>query len=132
MAKKYRLLVGQHIENIPGTEIEATYSAGDTFESASNLERFNSPGHSPKFERLQDDVKVGPKSRVKATPTPEQLPEVQTQLNDEESTDEATDTLESMSVAELYKFAKENDIDLGRARKKNELIEVIRKASESE
>ena len=123
---KYRLLVGQHIENIPGTQIEVTYNAGDTFESASRLEKFNSPGHSPKFERLQDDVKVGVKS------TPKVSNDLPPNLVEEGSDGDSVDALDSMTVAELYKFARENDIPIGNARKKHELIEAIRKAASTD
>lgn len=113
--QKYRLLVGQHIQNDPETKseshprgIEVTYNAGDTFVSDTLLEKFNSPGHSPKFERLQDDVKVETVQQAAIT--------------------KHGDPYDTMTVAQLQAHAAAEEIDVRRARTKDDIIRLIRAA----
>lgn len=108
---KYRLLVGQHIQNDVETKKEVTYNAGDTFVSESLLEKFNSSGHSPKFERLQDDVKV------------ETLKEAAVAKHG--------DPYDTMTVAELQAHAHEEEIDVRRARTKDDIIKLLRAADKA-
>lgn len=125
---KFRLLNGSHTVThkkpdasgklrITGrTVFKATSSELPVIESAVDLcEKFNHP-MSKKFERVPDDtvctktVEVGLNTQSNAQgPNP-------------------ADEILSMSLKQLQRYAQENDIDIGNAQRKEDLIRIITEA----
>lgn len=111
--KKFRLVVGQHIQNDPsgakdadGRPISKTYRQGDIVPSEKDLvQMFNAPG-SVKFQRVFQDEEEYTQSIAPAA--------------------KPTDGLEDLSVKELQRLAAEDEIDLRGAVKKDEIISAIR------
>lgn len=101
---KYRLTQGTHYEN------ETKYIAGQIVESKRDLTLFNHPG-SVRFEKVGEDAKDNP---IPQAPTTKQSG--------------AHETLLSMSVEELKQMAAEEEIDLGKAKTKSEIVDAISKA----
>lgn len=93
---KFQLLAGRHITG--QKEERRIYRIGDVIESDDDLvKRFGGD----KFQRVDDDAKA-------------------TDVNDSRRA-----TLEAMTLKELRKFADDEEIDLGGASRKNEIINVI-------
>lgn len=105
----FELLVGSHFEGIEPDGQPKQYRQGDIFHSRSNLLKFNSPG-SIKFRRANAP------DRYFAEPEPVQAHE------------EPRDELAGMTVEQLKDFASGQDIELGKARTKDELVRAIRQA----
>lgn len=98
----FRLLAGRHHEG------GITYNRGDVFKSASDLLKHNR-GHR-KFELLAE------------------TPQVQQTAPTSTLTSEPTDELSGRTVAELRAMAEEDEIDLGGATKKEDILRIIREA----
>jgi len=109
---KFKVLRGQHSE---GGE---TYRAGDVVDSASDLNRHNSPG-AKKFEQLEGGVADVPSASPPATPA----------VEDEDSGEESDD-LDDMTVVQLKTFAEEEEIDLAGVSRKDEILSTVRAALE--
>ncbi len=99
---KFRLLQGVHGEG-KGPNLKVYYP-GDVIETESDLCKFNTPSSSPKFEKL--DASGVP---AKGAPYP-------------------GDQLDAMTVERLREFAAEEEIDLVDARKRDDILQVIRRA----
>lgn len=98
---RYRLRAGSHIDK------NGTYKQGDVFDSDEDLvKRF---GHQ-KFERVYSEVTHKPVEKS------------------DKASDKSDDGLESMTLEELRKFAEGEEIDLGKATRKDEIIKAIRAA----
>jgi hypothetical protein len=99
---KYRIVRGIHIE------AGVVYKSGENniLESASDLTRFNLP-ESFRFEKLTEN-----------TPT--------SIVSDPSSATTNDDGLETMSEAELRKFAESEKIQLPKGAKKEDVIKAIR------
>lgn len=130
---KFRLLAGGHSVILkqavnPGDKVEYyTYHKDDVFESATDLELLNAPPATnlrKKFERVPDNTPVTPMT-VRPTNSAPPYP------LDSASSPQFNDALENMTIAELKQYAAEEEIDLGKASKKEEVIEVIRKAADA-
>ena len=123
---RFKVLEGKHIEGghndgkgnrVPGT----VYSRGDVVETKDNLLRFNSGARRPKFEKLDDAAPITQQSATpQAKPSTPHSPAVAVKNQ------MAFATLESMSVAELQKYCEGEEIDLGRAKSKDEILKVIK------
>lgn len=108
MAKKtYKLLRGRHVEG--RGDDRKTYKRSDRITTDKDLLKFNKPGIAPKFELLS----IG---REDAEETGEAAPSL------------ANDALEDLTVAQLRHIAEEEEIDLGGAARKDEIIARIRAA----
>jgi hypothetical protein len=131
---KYRLLRGSHHETKwvqQGSEQVdegTTYHKGDLIETDDDLLKYNSgDARSPKFERVLEGT--------------EQVPDTVEALEVERSRIEqriaelkgkpASDPLEDMTVADLRALADSEEIDLGEARTKAQIIEAIRQAHQA-
>lgn len=95
---KFQILHGTH------TEWGKTYKRGQIIESMSDLDRFNKPG-ARKFRRLD------------ALPEP---------ITDVPVNNKPTDTYDEMTIDELRAWAEGEEIDLGGATKKADIIKVLR------
>jgi len=130
MAKrKFRLLAGCHSEGTDQDGKPITFRKGDVFESDYNLDKmFNSVG-AIKFEAL-DGVQF--KSALEDMSDEELAAEVVRRQeakagNQPTSTEyQEEDSLDSMTVRELKNFAEQEEIDLGNASTKENIIRVIR------
>jgi len=141
MGMKFRVLRGNHAEGTypkghawAGRSI--VYSIGEIVDSKSNLARLNSPGPlGPKFQRLYGD----------ATPITDKLlqaSQIAKQQEDEAVYDDGngphgpiqseqpdSDNLNSLTLPELRKLAKEEDILLPANISKEEAVKVLRKVA---
>ena len=100
---KFRVLCGVHSEG------GRTYGVGSVVDSASDLSRLNYPGVE-RFERLN---------------VPDPLAVAVADLPKEEP---AKDSFTNMTVEELRKFAEEAEVDLGKARTRDQILAVLRSA----
>ena len=123
---KYKLLRGLHQEGKypeghPDAGKPITYHPGDIIETHRNLFRLNSPG-AIKFQRIEADAKIvlpkGPAEQL------EQKAEEQEAAMAE--VPEVSDGLEELDVKALKSYAKEEEIDLGGAMKKDDILATIR------
>lgn len=122
MNYRFELLRGIHAQGATvnrktGKKTKDTvYRKGDVFESNLRLDKLFGEA---KFKLLgqADEVKV-PEDQV-------QQDEDDFEGGEEEIVEE-DDGLELMSVAELRAYAKDQGIDLGRANRKSDIIDVIR------
>ena len=96
--KSYRLLTGKHYEGIE--ESRKTYNAGEIVRSDTNLLVFNQPG-CIKFELVDEEGQPSKSSKH-------------------------NDGLDPMTVSQLRAMAAEEEIDLGSASRKDEIIKIIR------
>jgi len=101
---RYRLLRGIHVHG------QNTYSPGAVIDTAQNLLRLNAPG-SIRFERVYEEEEPTP---VETTPEPTE--------------EEPTDDLEALTLAELRDLAEAEEVDLGDAKRKADVLEVLRRA----
>jgi hypothetical protein len=122
----YRLLSGKHIGvGPPGCKCEKcsdedtrnwhVYRPGDIIDTKINLLALNQPPRSMKFEMVDEKGKIVHSESAVAhpqTPIPARR-----------------DGLEAMTVNELKLLAAEEEIDLGEATRKEEIIAVIRGAA---
>lgn len=141
MGFKFKILRGNHTESKypeghPWAGRNIVYDIGEIVESKTNLARFNSPGPlGPKFQRIYDStpptdkirqgLAIAKKQEEEATyddgngphgPTPSQP---------------AEDNLDGMTLAELKKLAKEEDIPLPANVTQAEAVKLIREAMAS-
>ena len=106
---QFEVLQGSH------NEYGKTYGPKSIVNSRSDLRRHNKPG-SQKFrfigmveeDAVEPDPEKGPSQVYPATPS--------------------DDTLSGMSIQELRKFAEQEEIELGTAKSKSEILVAIRAA----
>jgi hypothetical protein len=141
---RYRLLRGSHIEahfrlsnpKDPASAVideSKVYQRGDIIETEDDLLKYNGGPMDPKkFELVLDEL-TDLKSMLSAREKLEQRIKVAQAAEEGFRTSQtdaakypANDTLESMSVAELRKYAEEEEIDLGAATKKDQILNIIR------
>lgn len=142
MAKtyKYKLTKGKHTDrqgpygplDLNGNPRRTlrTFKAGDVFESNTNLAEVFNTSNSVKFEPLEDNHPV-PKANLLPNDTPQTKPSAAPALSPAPAPTpppaaEVDDTLDTMTVAELKKFAAEEDIDLAGATTKADILATIR------
>ena len=110
---KFKLLSGRHTENDPTGKIDpvtklpvsVTYKAGDVFASKSDLDkRFNQPPMSIKFERIHETPVAAAQQAA------------------------ISDTLDAMTVEELKAYAESEELSLGKAKTREEMVKVLRAA----
>lgn len=120
---KFKLLRGTHHEAKwdksvkPPVDRGRTYHAGDVIETNFDLTTLN--GGDPqtvKFEKVDDAT---PATAVDAVPV-----EIKSSVNTNAAA--VDDTLDAMTVNELKEMAAEEEIDLGSAKSKAEILSVLR------
>lgn len=152
---KYKLLHGHHAEadtyltekvTHPGGYVEEVtvvrngqpvvltrgrmFHQGDTFETDENLKvKFKDFSETPKFQLLSN-----PLDSMSLEELQRQEKDVQRRIAEAQgqkpftdiNVDNSDDTLDDMSVEELRRFALEQELDIGKARTKEELIKAIK------
>jgi len=137
MGMKFRVLRGSHNEGKypkghPWVGRGICYVIGEIVDSASNLAKFNCAGPlGPKFQRIHDSMP--------ATDKVQQGLDIAKQIEEDAVYDDGNgqggpmdqlppaDNLDSMTLAELKKSAKEDDIELSPQATKSQIIDAIRK-----
>lgn len=115
---KARLLQSKHIGD-NGEE----YIAGDVIESKVDLIKIFGP---EKFGYVPPTEPVTPREKLPVGVTLEPLKSPQEPKGKRPRTSKSQlETLESMSVEQLIKFAEAEEIDLGSAKKKEDILKVI-------
>ncbi len=105
----YRLLRGVHSEGKNKDKSPKIYNPNDEFFSKNDLLKHNLPGQPPRFALVSGDAETSGDSSL--------------QKSDKEP--EGRKSLEDMTVAELVRLAKDNDVDLGDAQKKADIIAAL-------
>jgi hypothetical protein len=123
---KYRLLVGQHVDNHPSHEGDHVYVPGDIIDTDKDLLRFNGVGMSPKFERLHDTSAGDVRNYPPPTPPEKQLPPAPKQVEPVTKRPGDDDKLDTMTTQQLKEYAAENEIDITGCTRKDEILERIR------
>ena len=107
----FRLLIGIHQEkDVNG--VQQVYRSGDTFDSCSDLTKLNASGMGKKFELLQRTETA----TMEPTVEPEDIKSTEQELN-------------KKTITQLREIAEMNDIELGGARTKQEIIEKLLEAA---
>lgn len=116
---RWQVVAGSHIENdLEGNE--AVYSQGTKFWSKNDLSKFNGPG-AVKFELIEKKVVDDPRREVSLAPAaPESLPSSPAQVS-------GMETFNSMTVQELKKWAESEEVELGAAKSKEQILQAIEK-----
>ena len=128
---RYRLLRGKHSHGKHPDGSNITYVKGDIFDSSVNLHKLIDHDRT-KFQLVDEHViltKVKSKSVLKKEQDKEvELP--QGSAEDDKVIDPTTadDGLDDLSIKELRAMATEDEIDLGEAKSKSDIINVIRSA----
>lgn len=136
---KFRVLRGNHAEGTypeghPWAKRSIVYEIGEIVDSASNLSKHNSNGPlGPKFQRIYD--------ATPATDKVKQGLEIANRIEAEASYDDGNgehgphgvpplpdDGLESMSLTELRKLAKEEGVAVAASASQADIIKAIRQA----
>lgn len=115
----YKLLGGGHTQRGKNGKPE-TFKRGDTFATTVDLHRLFGPAAPAKFLLISTNDPALTRQQASPAPAP---------INyEEEVPDGPIDdgAFESMTVLELRNYAKEEGIDLGTAKKKAEVIAIIR------
>lgn len=107
MTYTFDLLGGTHIEKQDG--VVKRFSRGDRFTSNTELDKLLG---SEKFRRISESASPPPSSH-----DPEEEGE------DEDGVEDVS--LESMSLTELREYAAQENIDIGGAKRKSDIIQII-------
>lgn len=147
MAKyKFRLLDGLHTEEPTFERDEKgapiiengtprilkegrTFKKGDIIETDKNLHViFDRIGNPPKFEEVHEDERImtAQEKRQKAEALLKEAADDELAAQLRKNT--MNDVLDSMSVEDLRKHAASEEIDLGKAKSKDEILKVIKAA----
>ena len=111
---KFRILRGIHSEG------GQTYGVGSVVDSKSDLGRFNSSPDEPRFERVFSDPE---ETRAAAMAG---CPELQPKAAAVAEQPAAKDAFDGKTVEELRGLAEEMEIDLGKARTRDQILAVLR------
>ena len=126
---KYKLLAGIHAERDPsgakhldGTPREIVFRKGDVFESRYHLEALNAGDQEMfrKFERVPDDVPATAAAAPPATSSARAAPEPP-----EAGGPGAWEAVKAMNVTELKNLAAEEEINLGAAKTRDDILRVL-------
>lgn len=142
---KFRILAGQHLEG------KHLYRKGEVVETESNLLKFNAPGMSPKFEKVEDDTPASYQAaattegkaegkasaeqlttqqppRAPTPPGPPAPPGQPPAAPSQRPADFDLKQLDTMSVRDLQALAAEEEIDLKGERTRDGMARVIKQA----
>ncbi len=123
---RFRINYSIHSDTDPRTLVNTIYHKGSVFESTIELDKeFNTDPAKPKFTRVDNSVPLTyntPTSKTDTAPTPK--------VETNESSTNKDDTLSSMTVEELRQYALSEEIDLGKAKTKAEILAIIREVTE--
>lgn len=125
--KRFRLKRAQHCDTDPHTGKNTVYVKGDVFDSDKDLLRENrSNPDKDRFELVSSDTPM----HYNGCPlTRKEQKEGKTTTPTVVNPTAAEDTFSSMTLDELKKFAQAEDINLGKAKSKDEVLAVIRAAT---
>ncbi len=143
---KFKVLSGKHQETPPSPEGEprkrpVTYYAGDVLEVKHDLSKmFNKP-HRLKFLRVSNDTplkRTMPELSPVVEDDPVDILNAQSILDDQDTLEstgeesplkesEVQDSFTGLTKKELCNLAEENEIDLGEATLKDDILRVMRK-----
>jgi hypothetical protein len=123
---RFKVLAGIHAQKEDGAI--KTYKAGDIVEAPGNLLRHNKPGVQPKYGRL-DAGEENPDPFVKRKDEShhdfaKRLSEL-AQKAEAMAKEAALGVYASMSLEELQKHVQEEEIDVGDATTREQLLEVL-------
>ena len=112
---QFKVLRGIHSES------GRTYYAGSIVDSKSDLLTMNHVSSTPRFQRVESDPSETHAAALKGYNT---INEIQSPKAKEPEKDAFT----TMTVDELRKFAEETEVDLGKARTRDQILVVLRSA----
>lgn len=121
---RYRINFSSHADTDPHTKKNTVYQGKErhVFDSDKDLLSLNTSADKPKF------TVVDPKTKLKYDGAPGFVPEKKATTPTVAQVEPipANDTLETMSLDELKKLAAEEEIPLGKAKTKEEIVALIR------
>jgi hypothetical protein len=123
---RFKLNYSNHGDTDPHTKQNTVYVAGDVFDSPHDLLKENTLAAKPKFEL------AGPKAKLKYVGAPGYVKTEATKSVEESSpasNPSLGGTFSAMTVEELKRFAADEEIDLGKAKTKEQILEVIQQAT---
>jgi hypothetical protein len=122
----FKLLSGLHAQKENG--IIKTYKAGDTFQSPSNLLRHNKPGTKPKYAGInvieESSDPFTKRSTESAQEFAKRLSEL-AQRAEAMAKEAALGVYATMSLDELKKHVEEEEIDIGDAETREQILDVL-------
>lgn len=131
---RFKVLEGQHIEGghwtSDGKRVKGkVYKRGDEVVTNDDLSRFNHGTRRPKFERLPDIQEAAEQGfhRGNTATLPEQKTQAVVQAKPQPKLNFSA--LEAMNVKQLQDHAAAEEIELGQAKTKEEILKVIKAAS---
>ena len=107
---KFKVLRGMHAEG------GRTYEVGSIVDSASDLCTLNYVSSAPRFQRVESDPEEVSAAALKGYDTINEMQPAK------------KDALDGMTVEELRKFAEESEVDLGKAKTREQILAVLRSA----
>ena len=114
---KFRILAGKYHED------RRFWTSGQVFETSTNPLKLNTPGMK-RFERVDDTTTVDPGTLYADEVTRQS---VEAGVADTPAAKASVaDTLAEMTVQELRTFAASEEIDLGSAKTKEQILDIIR------
>jgi hypothetical protein len=111
--RKFRILRGVHSEG------GCTYLPPAVFESEADLLRHNSTPDDPRFEQVYEETRAAAMAGC---------PELQPKTVAAVEQPAAKDAFDGKTVEELRGLAEEMEIDLGKARTRDQILAVLRSA----
>lgn len=138
--RRYRLIQGFHIGPDPiDPSQNKTYDAGNPelniVESPTDLTFMNVPGFKPKFELVAEHGEVVPSGAYVFDPSKETVEQFAERMKAAMTVNpgmpvpspvQPTTNLESMSVEQLRRYAEEEEINVGKASTKEQLLTAIK------
>jgi hypothetical protein len=93
---------------------------GEVIEESVDLcKKFNVPGYPPKYEQVPDDTPITCVQYLEAVASIPKTPQTV-------STKPTTDDFDAMDVSQLRQWAANEEVDLGRLSKKEDILKAIR------
>jgi hypothetical protein len=130
---RFRLLSGTHHEakwdmtSRPSIDRGRTYYQGEVIETDNDLSIFNGRGTaSPKFALLSPETETVAEAAARGFNTIHK--NAPTKSPPEPAGPSNKDMLDTMTVNELRKFAEDEEIELGDAKTKEQILKVVREA----
>lgn len=144
-ARRYRLVQGFHIGPDPvDPKLNKTYDASDpnanVIESPTDLTFMNVPGFKPKFELVAEHGEVVPNGAFVFDPSKESVEQFAERMKATMTVNPgtpaappvqpvrpvATVNLDGMNVEQLRRYAEEEEINVGKATAKEQLLAVVK------
>ncbi len=122
---RFHIHFSNHSDTDPHTGVNTIYVKGDCFDSYQDLLKENTPGPQNKMKFSL----AGPKAKLKYNGAPGYVPPVVGVKLAEGEKPAAELHNDTMDLEQLKKFAQEEEIKLGKAKTRDEVLQVIRSAS---